>query len=327
MSPTPIIVWAHPRSCSTAFERSLMQRADTLVYHEPLGDPFYYSEHRQCHRYQDKECRESEHWSSSIVGVMVSLLTIPDKKPDNLPEQKQWPPKYIFIKDMAQYIFPADRLNELHPKSKVYPGEAVKTSDIDPLQNPTVVPTWLLRKFKHTFLIRTPEKSVPSYWKCVEEKAAGFEFFDGAEAGYVEQKILYDWIANPKSTFHDESQSEAPADSPVANAPVQSQPQPPPLVNASTLLANPKATVSAYCKAVGIPFEESMLSWDSGPVKEFEKWGTYHRGVESSNGFVAPPKSSEKVPKKDLPQDVQDTIAENIPIYEYLDSKATIKPN
>lgn len=101
---------------------------------------------------------------------------------------KTGPVKHIFIKDMAQYIIPRETLQAIHPGSKVYqtagtagPNPPAANPDDEVLENPTVIPTALLRKFKHTFLVRTPTKAVPSYWKCVQEKAAGFEYFDGAE--------------------------------------------------------------------------------------------------------------------------------------------------
>jgi hypothetical protein len=181
---------------------------------------------------------------------------------------------------MAQYIFSAQTLKTLHPDSTVYKGnESGKLPG--PKDNPTVLPIDLLRRFKHTFLIRTPQKSVPSYWKCVQEKAAGFEYFDGAEAGYAELQILYDWISNPESTFNKAKEDES------QNWPgqVQAQANPLPLVDASVLLAEPDKVLSEYCSALGIPFDPSMLSWESGPVAEFASWGTYHKGAENSTGF------------------------------------------
>ncbi|EPQ28591.1 uncharacterized protein PFL1_03894 [Pseudozyma flocculosa PF-1] len=338
--PTPIIVWCHPRSCSTAFERALMQRSDTHVFHEPLGDPFYYSQSRACNRYDDDTCRATEHWNTTLESVTRSLLVAsPDAatRPESLAPNKQWPPKYVFIKDMAQYIFPADRLRRLHPESKVYPAtksnsvpstpQLHQSGDYDPLENPTVLPTWLLRRFKHTFLIRTPEKSVPSYWKCVEEKAAGFEYFDGAEAGYAELRILYDWLANPKSTFN--TYSASPDDESSRPGTLQHQPLPPPLIDAKVLLAHPEHTVSQYCHAVGIPFDRQMLSWESGPVEEWKKWGTYHKGAENSTGFQnqapEPAQQNGGDKKKPLPRDVEQTIEACMADYQYLAERTTIK--
>jgi len=299
----------------------MMQRPDTAVFHEPLGDPFYFSQSRPCRRYTDEQCHQKckENWNSTVEAVLQNLLR-------SVPKGK----KFIFIKDMAQYIFPAETLTKLHPDSHVYQknyhqDQAAATqskqvdegneNEYDEDDNPTVLPVSLLRQFKHTFLIRTPRKAVPSYWRCCElEKAAGFEYFDGAEAGYLELRLLYDWIANPSSSFNLYS-----------NKSTQNQPQPPPLIDTSTLLANPEHSLSEYCKEVGIPFYPEMLSWQSGPVEEWEKWKGYHNQAENSTGFRKEDDSSKNNSSDEqFPVEVENTIRKCMPSYEYLSSKVTI---
>lgn len=224
---------------------------------------------------------------------------------------------------MAQYIIPQTTLKRIHQGSRVYEtaGTAgTRFENVQPdeevLENPTVIPTELMRRFKHAFLIRTPEKTVPSYYQCVKDKMAGFEYFDGAEAGFEEVRILYKWISNPKSSFN----ISDPTDAASWPGQMQVQPQPPPLVDASILLASPVETIKHLCDKTGIPFEESMLSWDAKPQAEFAKWGAYHQGAENSTGFKAetcavtnsPAKVSniKKQPEanKDIPKEIQDTI-------------------
>lgn len=310
-APVPIVIWVHPRSCSTAFERSLMQRPDTLVFHEPIGDPFYYGgEDRQCKRFSDEQGKASGHWDSSVSKVLETMVN-PSK--DDIAKSKIWPPKYVFIKDMGQCLIAPELLHQLHPDSKVFPATNKtigKDFDLSApvLNNPTVVPTAILKRFKHSFLIRTPERSIPSYFKCVEEGASGWTYWDNADAGYKELKILYDWFSNPESSFNRESGDEY----------AVQQPQPPPLLDASTLLAHPKHSIKQYCSAVGIPFSEEMLSWDSGPVDEWAKWGGYHNAAEKSTGFI-------KESKAKVPEHLQAIVDECMPTYNYLLAKVTIK--
>jgi len=185
---------------------------------------------------------------------------------------------------MAQYVFSAGALRSLHPDSTVYKQNDNQAAIAfnDPLENPTILPIDLLRRFKHTFLMRTPKKSVPSYWKCVQDGAAGFAYFDAAEAGYVELKLLYDWMANPKSTFHTAKEAN---DAHLIPGQVQAQPMPPPLVDASDLLARPDDVVARYCAAIGVPFDDGMLSWESGTVNAFNSWQGYHTAAQNSTGF------------------------------------------
>lgn len=226
------------------------------------------------------------------------------------------------LQDMAQYIIPKATLKHIHQGSRVYESSGsagTKFENVDPdaevLENPTVIPTGLMKRFKHAFLIRTPAKAVPSYYKCVQDKMAGFEYFDGAEAGFEEVRILYKWLSNPKSSFNAGADS---SESWIGD--VQSQPQPPPLIDASVLLASPYKTIKHLCDQTGIPFEDAMLSWDAKPQAEFAKWGAYHQGAENSTGFKAETPAIEtpaakdaeikktEDKKHDLPQEVQDTI-------------------
>ncbi|WFC98027.1 hypothetical protein MYAM1_000748 [Malassezia yamatoensis] len=309
-STKPIIVWCHPRSCSTAFERAFLQRKDTQIFHEPLGDPFYFGKTRACHRYSEEECKKSSGYDKTIESVALSLL-------ESAKQPREEECRFIFIKDMAQYIFSPEALHELHPESKLFPTGGAYTAP-KPGDNPTALPTALLQRFQHTFLIRTPEKSVPSYYKCTQEKAAGFDFFDPAEAGYKELELLYNWIADPKSTFHQPAEENER----YAEFPKQEQAMPPPLVGASVLLSNPGATLQQYCEALGVPFTEDMLSWNPGAVDIWAKWGKYHESAEGSSGFIQE-KPKEETPKPQ-PDEVQRCIDDNMPTFDALYEKRTI---
>ncbi|GMI28035.1 hypothetical protein TeGR_g12098 [Tetraparma gracilis] len=45
-APLPIILWAPPRSCSTAFERAVINHPSTTVLHEAFADPCYFGPER-----------------------------------------------------------------------------------------------------------------------------------------------------------------------------------------------------------------------------------------------------------------------------------------
>lgn len=227
---------------------------------------------------------------------------------------------------MAQYIFPLQTLQALHPHSPLYhptspdffpesgqPSASASADSLSPLpvpppaslsrSNPTLLPVSLLQQFTHTFLIRTPVKGVPSYWSMAQQRAAGFEYFDAAEAGYKELALLYAWLSDPLSDYHTTGSGG-------------SQKLPLPLIDAATLLADPEYVVEQYCSAVGVPFAKSMLSWEASnadaegtkkqqPVESsghaptsqetqtdnangtgsFAQWGAYHAVAEQSTGF------------------------------------------
>lgn len=58
------------------------------------------------------------------------------------------------------------------------------------------------------------------------------------------------------------------------------------VLDSKELLEDPEFVLSALCEQVGIPFEESMLSWQPGPIPEDGIWAKhwYHK-VHQSTGF------------------------------------------
>lgn len=52
------------------------------------------------------------------------------------------------------------------------------------------------------------------------------------------------------------------------------------------ILLNPREALTKLCKEVGIPFEESMLSWEAGPIPEDGIWAEHwYSNVHKSTGF------------------------------------------
>ena len=99
---------------------------------------------------------------------------------------------------------------------------------------------------RHSFIIRHPLRAIVSlYMKaCVDNSSTGYTYFDPAEAGFVAMWDLYCQIeeaATPGS-------------------------QPAPIIDADDLLEDPEGVMSAYCAAVGLPFDVSMLQWGEKPV-------------------------------------------------------------
>ena len=177
--------------------------------------------------------------------------------------------KTVFVKDMSQYIVKVDA-----PEG----------------QNPTVFTDDELREMTHSFLIRTPEKSVPSYYRCCsgeQAKETGFDTYDPKEAGYVESVTLYKYL---KSIGLD-----------------------PCIIDSGDLVQTPKKIMKAYCEHVGVTYIDGMIEWKAEKVESFDKWKGFHDDAQQSTGFKEVVRE-----KEDLPQLVLDTIAENQAPYAYL---------
>lgn len=113
-----------------------------------------------------------------------------------------------------------------------------------------------LARFTHSFLIRTPEKMLPSMYK-------NWPDFMIEETGYAEQRELFDKIC-------------------------QRDGAPPPVVDSDDLLDDPAGTVDAWCTAVGIAFMPEALRWEPGERKQMSWYdgGSWHANLENSTGLT-----------------------------------------
>ena len=89
----------------------------------------------------------------------------------------------------------------------------------------------------------------------------------------------------------------------------------PPVVRGADVLADPRGTLSALCQALGIPFDDAMLSWPAGPRDSDGVWApAWYDSVWRSTGFEAPRR--EAYPP--LPDDLQRIAEAARPHYEAL---------
>ena len=129
---------------------------------------------------------------------------------------------------------------------------------------------WIAR-CHNAFLIRAPEDVLRSYVRKREEVALD-------DIGFVQQSELF------------EREAER-----LGHAP--------PVVEANDVLADPRATLSALCAALGIAFSERMLSWPAGRRRTDGIWGkVWYDSVERSTGFAPPPPAG---PQEPLPAALQ----------------------
>ena len=61
---------------------------------------------------------------------------------------------------------------------------------------------------------------------------------------------------------------------------------PPVVVDSADLIADPVATVAAYCAAVGVPFSRPALRWAPGDRDEWRLSARWHARVSESTGFT-----------------------------------------
>lgn len=93
------------------------------------------------------------------------------------------------------------------------------------------------------------------------------------------------------------------------------------VLDSTTMLKSPKKILEQLCLSLEIPFESSMLKWESGPRKEDGVWAKYwYKNLHKSTGFQA-------YKKKDIQlSDENQKLAEACqPIFQRL-MKEALKP-
>jgi hypothetical protein len=136
--------------------------------------------------------------------------------------------------------------------------------------------------FTHAFLIREPQRMIASYLR--KREAAAFENF-----GMDRQSEFFEREADR-----------------LGHAP--------PVVDANDVLANPRGVLSRLCGALGIPWDEAMLSWAPGRRETDGPWAPHWYGaVERSTGFGPP-----EVDAVHLPREAQHVADRCRPYYERL---------
>ena len=145
----------------------------------------------------------------------------------------------------------------------------------------------MLSHFTHSFLIRNPAMTITSMydkWPDFHEK----------EVGFAEQRELVERLMDKTGS-------------------------PPPVIDSDDLLENPAGIVEAWCKAVGLPFIESALSWEPGARDEVSWWdgGSFHANLRNSDGLKPQPRKS-YINIDEAPARVQDVYQRVLPHYEFM---------
>lgn len=139
------------------------------------------------------------------------------------------------------------------------------------------VPREPLASLRHAFLVRDPERVLTSYAKVREEPTL-------EDLGLPQQVELFERYGGP-------------------------------VIDAADVLRDPHGTLTLLCAALGIGFDEAMLSWPAGPRATDGVWAPHwYAGVEASTGFAPySPGSGDPLPDRLTP-----LLERCLPYYEAL---------
>jgi len=131
---------------------------------------------------------------------------------------------------------------------------------------PHIDRTWL-GQVTNVFLIRHPREVIASFLKIVPEPVL-------EDVGFVQQAEIFQWV-----TEHTR----------IA----------PPVIDAADVLGDPRRMLGLLCDAVGVPFQERMLSWPSGLRRTDGVWAKHwYKEVETTTGFRPYQPKKETLPER-----------------------------
>ena len=129
----------------------------------------------------------------------------------------------------------------------------------------------------HAFLVRDPERVLTSYAKVREEPTL-------EDLGLPQQVALFEEFGGP-------------------------------VIDAASILASPRAALVGLCAALGIGFDEAMLSWPAGRRESDGVWSRHwYAGVWAATGFGA----SSPGAADPLPARLEPLLERCLPYYDRL---------
>ncbi len=134
----------------------------------------------------------------------------------------------VFVKDMCYYVH--DRIHD----------------DVD-----------FIRRMTSTFLIRDPERTIPSYFRL--DPGVTLE-----EIGCEAQYRLFERVGGI-----------------TGRTPI--------VIDAADLAEDPAGTLRAYCRALEVPFIPRALEWDEGLPATWRDVSGWHADLAGSTGIIAEP--------------------------------------
>lgn len=141
--------------------------------------------------------------------------------------------------------------------------------------------SWML-KMINCFLIRDPRRMILSFSKVIPNPTT-------EQMGLQQQIGLFDYI-------HEETGKV------------------PPVIASKDVLSNPSQTLSRLCDAIGVSFDDSMLSWEMGRRDTDGIWADHwYASVEKSTGFI--PYREDNTP---LPDHLQPLLDECQMMYDHM---------
>lgn len=119
----------------------------------------------------------------------------------------------------------------------------------------------------NAFLIRDPARMIASFDKVIPNPSP-------LDLGLPQQLKLFEWVRGETGSI-------------------------PAVIDSDTVLQDPSGMLNTLCEYLGVPFDDSMLSWDAGPRESDGVWApAWYDRVYKSTGFSNPNSEPIELPKR-----------------------------
>ncbi|XP_033639227.1 branched-chain-amino-acid aminotransferase-like protein 1 [Asterias rubens] len=291
---TRVLLWAIPRTCSSILLKSLSNIPDSQMIFELYSSANFYGPDR---REQTTHPDRITHPEPTYEGIELDgngLLKGPGSGFKSSICSFEWVKQQLEADYQSKKVIIAKEL--AHFFNRRY----------------KLIPTG----YQHVFLIRNPYKVFPSWKKLLIEfsELSGRKFELGdpvldqfpevTKPGVAYKEITNLWLHIKENNLDTD----------------------PIIIDSDDLLQNPKEILSAVFSRVGIPYSDSLLSWEAG-VSVVDQWmvsGTHKKKIEhtetfknfrNTTGFKKPVHESELPDLATFPPDVQRCIENSMPYY------------
>ncbi|XP_072047606.1 uncharacterized protein [Amphiura filiformis] len=222
--PLKVFLWACPRTLSTSFLKCMTYVPDTVAWHEPYIQIAKFSQLTE-DPMGSKHCRRSELLERHGGASEVAKI---ESGYDASDKDFDW------LKEQLEGDFPGKKMVFV----KDMGASILRESRHDKIP----------KGFRHTFLIRNPHKMVKPLLKLFMKAQK-----QGTHQTFKNPMDLLDKMRHYQ--YLNELWKYVKAQG------LESRPV---IIDIDDLLENPKEMLEAYCKEIGIPFTEDLLTWPAG---------------------------------------------------------------
>ena len=143
-----------------------------------------------------------------------------------------------------------------------------------------------VRRIKNTFLMRSPEKSIPPYYR-------------------LDQDVTLQEIGLEAQYRHVELVRQTNGELPI-------------VIDADDLQHDAETTMKAYCQAIGIEFIPDSLNWDQPVPPAWNYVAVWHGDLSHSTGIGDGRKDTAQRPDLNSAPQLSDYLAHHLPFYEMM---------